>query len=86
MFIEMNIFNSKNIIIDIESKTFIIDNCEMIFFLLINFKRKHIDRIMRCIILIIVSSHIIMIIVVKFCERVFLSTKITIFILFQMLN
>ena len=41
MLIEINIFDSKNIIIDIESKTFIINNYEMTFFLSIIFKKTN---------------------------------------------
>ena len=75
MFIEMNIFDSKNIIIDIENKILIIDNCEITFFLSIIFKRERVDRIMRCIILIIILSHIIITIIVKFRERAFSIDK-----------
>ena len=69
--IEINIFNSKNIIVVIDNKTLIIDNCDIIILLSIIFKRERVNRIIYLIDLITISSHITIIIVIRFRECAF---------------
>ena len=75
IFIEINIFNSKNIIVVIDNKTLIIDNCDVILSLSITFKRERVNRIIYLIDLTIISSHTTIIIIVKFRERAFSIDK-----------
>ena len=73
--IEINIFNSKNIIIAIDNKTLTIDSYDVILSLSIILKKEQINRIIYLIDLTIISSHTTIVIVVKFRERAFSIDK-----------
>ena len=75
VFIEINIFNSKNIIVVIDSRILTIDSYDVILSLSIIFKEERVNRIIYLIDLIIISFYITIVVIIKFRECAFSIDK-----------
>ncbi len=73
IFININILELKAIVFDVTQKKIVINSCDMIAFLFVIQKEKCVERKLRSRKQITISLHIVIIISIKYCDKIILN-------------